>query len=363
MSLLTKLKSNTSKALKEFASTLDEASIFLEKELIPTPVPALNIALSGQLDGGLGPGHTMLAGPSKHFKSGFMLLMVKSFLDKYPDGVCLFYNNEFGTPLSYFESFGIDMSRVWHVPFMDVEQLKMDLMGQLNGIVNGDKVIVAIDSIGNAASKKEVEDALEGKSVADMTRAKQFKSMFRMITPYLTLKNIPLVTINHTYKTIEMYSKDVVGGGTGSYYSADNIFIIGRQQEKDGTELAGYNFIINIEKSRYVKEKSKIPIEITYGEGISKWSGLLTLASEGGFVNKVRKRSYVYNRIDPVTGEVEDKDFLEEETRTKAFWTPILDNPKFKEYIKERYAVSHGSIITDEDAVEDVYDSIPEDEE
>jgi hypothetical protein len=38
----------------------------------------------------------------------------------------------------------------------------------------------------------------------------------------------------------------------------DNIFILGHQQEKDGTEIVGYNFIINVEKSRYVKEKSKI---------------------------------------------------------------------------------------------------------
>ncbi len=36
-------------------------------------------------------------------------------------------------------------------------------------------VIIVVDSVGNLASKKEVDDALEGKSVADMTRAKQMK--------------------------------------------------------------------------------------------------------------------------------------------------------------------------------------------
>ncbi len=40
-----------------------------------------------------------------------------------------------------------------------------------------DKVIIVLDSIGNLASKKEVEDSIEGKSVADMSRAKQMKSL------------------------------------------------------------------------------------------------------------------------------------------------------------------------------------------
>ena len=56
--------------------------------------------------------------------------------------------------------------------------------------------------MGNLASKKEVEDAEAGKSVADMSRAKAFKSLFRMVTPHLTLKDIPLIVVNHTYKEI-----------------------------------------------------------------------------------------------------------------------------------------------------------------
>ena len=43
------------------------------------------------------------------------------------------------------------------------------------------------------------------KSTADMTRAKQLKSMFRMITPYMRIKKIHMVVINHTYETIEMF--------------------------------------------------------------------------------------------------------------------------------------------------------------
>ena len=253
MSLMDKLQKNST--IKD-TSILTESKFFTTKDLIQTAVPALNVALSGKLDGGLTPGLTVFAGPSKHFKTAFSLLLAKSYLDKYSDGVVLFYDSEFGTPQSYFDTFGIDTSRVIHTPITDIEQLKHDVMSQMNGIERGDHVIVVVDSVGNLASKKEVDDALDGKSVADMSRAKQMKSLFRMVTPHLTIKDIPMVVVNHTYQTMEMFSKAVVSGGTGIYYSADNIYIIGRQQEKTGTDLTGYNFIINVEKSRFVREKS-----------------------------------------------------------------------------------------------------------
>ena len=121
--LLDKLKKNTT--IKE-TNVLSESKLFSTKDLIQTAVPALNVALSGKLDGGLTPGLTIFAGPSKHFKTAFSLLMAKSYLDKYKDAALLFYDSEFGTPQSYFDSFGIDTNRVLHTPLTDIEQLKHD---------------------------------------------------------------------------------------------------------------------------------------------------------------------------------------------------------------------------------------------
>lgn len=334
MSILDKIKKNST--IKD-SSVLAQSKFFKKKDMIPTTIPIINVALSGRLDGGLVPGLTMWAGPSKHFKTAFSLLMAKAYLDKYADSVILFYDSEFGTPQSYFDSFGIDTERVVHTPIMDVEQLKFDIMQQLQGIERNDRVMIVIDSIGNLASKKEVEDALDGKSVADMSRAKQMKSLFRMVTPHLTLKDIPMVVVNHTYKEIGLYPKDIVGGGTGSYYSADNIFILGRQQEKDGNELTGYNFIINVEKSRYVKEKSKIPVSVSFDGGISKWSGLLDLALESGHVTKPSNGWY------QKTGE-ESKVRLKD-TDTKEFWMSILTDKTFYEFVKKKYTMGTTDMI------------------
>lgn len=343
MSILDKIKKNSS--IKDSA-ILSKSKFFTQKDMIPTAIPIINVALSGKLDGGLTPGLTMWAGPSKHFKTAFSLLMAKSYLDKYPDAALLFYDSEFGTPQSYFDSFGIDTNRVLHTPLTDIEQLKFDIMQQLTNLDRGEHLIIVIDSIGNLASKKEVDDALDGKSVADMSRAKQVKSLFRMVTPHLSLKDIPMIVVNHTYKEIGLYPKDIVGGGTGSYYSADNIFILGRQQEKEGTEIVGYNFIINVEKSRYVKEKSKIPVSVSFDGGISTWSGLLDIALESGHV--IKPSNGWYSKVDMATGEVEDKKFREKETDSKDFWMPILKQKSFRDFIENKYRIASGDIMQDD---------------
>jgi RecA/RadA recombinase len=351
MSILDKIKKNSS--IKESA-ILSKSKFFTQKDMIPTSVPIINVALSGRLDGGLTPGLTMWAGPSKHFKTAFSLLMAKSYLDKYDDAALLFYDSEFGTPQSYFDSFGIDTDRVLHTPLTDIEQLKFDIMQQLTNLERGDRLIIVIDSIGNLASKKEVEDALEGKSVADMSRAKQVKSLFRMVTPHLTMKDVPMIVVNHTYKEIGMFPKDIVGGGTGSYYSADNIFIIGRQQEKEGTEVVGYNFIINVEKSRYVKEKSKIPVTVSFDGGVSRWSGLLDLALDSGLV--VKPSNGWYSRVDVSTGEIEAKKYRIKETDTKDFWMPIITSKKFQDYVTDKYQIAAGEIM--QGGIDNLFDEI-----
>ena len=210
MSLLEKmLKSGSLKT----ASVLSKSSFFNAKDPIPTDLPILNVAFSGTLDGGLLPGLTVLAGLSKSFKTMLSLYCMKAYLDKYKDGIALLYDSEFGITPEYMQSFNIDLDRVVHIPITNIEELKFDVVQRIEQIEKKDRVFMMIDSVGNLASKKEVDDAANEKSVADMTRAKQLKSLFRIITPYLTTKNIPCVVVNHIYMTQELYSKPVVSGG------------------------------------------------------------------------------------------------------------------------------------------------------
>ena len=341
-----KLKKNSKIKTTE---VLSQSKFFTEKHMLSTDVPMLNVALSGSIDGGLAPGMTVLAGPSKHFKTSFALLMAGAYMNKYPDAVMLFYDSEFGSPQAYFEQFDIDAERVLHTPIANVEELKFDLIAQLEGLERGDRVIVVIDSIGNLASKKELEDAINEKSVADMSRAKALKGLFRMCTPYLTMKDIPLLAINHTYMEIGLFPKAVVGGGTGIYYSADNIWILGRQQDKKGTEIQGYHFVINVEKSRYVKEKSKIPITVSWDGGVRSYSGLLDVALAGGYV--IKPSNGWYAAVDMETGEIGSK-VRYDQTLEKEFWDPIFNDTDFKEFVKKQYTIGYKDQVSMDEIVE-----------
>ena len=105
MSIMDKLKKNSK--LKH-TDVLSESKFFNEKDFTPTDVPMINVALSGSVDGGLSSGLIVLAGPSKHFKTSFALLMASAYLKKHKDAVMLFYDSEFGSPQQYFEQFEID---------------------------------------------------------------------------------------------------------------------------------------------------------------------------------------------------------------------------------------------------------------
>jgi RecA/RadA recombinase len=328
------------------ASSLSDSKFFTKKDMITTSVPALNVALSGELAGGFTPGLTLFCGPSKHFKSLFSLLLAKAYMDKYKDAVLIFYDCEFGTPESYFDSLEMDKSRILHIPIMNMEEFKFDVMKQLEDLKRGDRVVFVVDSLGNMSSKKEMEDAIAEKSVADMSRAKQMKSIFRMITPYLNRLDIPMIAVNHIYMEQGLYPKAIVSGGTGIYLSSDTIFIIGRQQEKDGTEVVGYNFVINVEKSRYTREKSKILINVTHERGINRYSGLLEMAMEAGAV--IKPSNGWYSRVNLETGEVEDKKFREAATSTKEFWDILLNDTLLQDKIRDRFKVSAGTLLTDE---------------
>lgn len=333
------------------ASTIKESDLLSDSkfingtpDVVPTDIPVLNLALSGSFSGGVQSGLTVFAGESKRFKSLFLLTCAKAYLDAHKDAVMIFYDSEFGTPKAYFESLGIPQDRVFHSPVTTIEQLRTDVANQLEQVNMGDHVFIAVDSVGNLASSKEVNDAKDGSPAADMTRAKVMKSTFRIITPHLTLKGIPCFVVNHTYKSMSAYPVDVVSGGTGIYYSASTIFTIGRRQVKEGTEVTGYDFIINIEKSRFVREKSKLPISVSFDRGVQTYSGIFELGVASGFI---KKQSVGWYTMDGVDGKLRAADFLKPEIANV-----LLSNDEFTSKIESSFSIGNAPLIRDESELE-----------
>lgn len=327
MNLKDRLLKNST--IKESASLL-ESKVFEKKDLLTTEIPALNIALTGSIDGGMPPGILQIAGKSKHFKSKFGLIMAETFLKKFPEGAVLFYDSEFGTPESYFSEFNTE--NIIHCPVVDLDQLNHDIVKQINQIVVGEKLLILIDSLGNLASLKEVKDALEGNGTVDMTRAKKIRSLFRMIGPRVNLKDIYVVVINQTYDPMDQYKPEVLSGGGGTIYNSNIIWIISKAQNKDSDkELLGYHFTIRCEKSRFIQENSKIPITVSFEEGIEKWSGMLDLAEEAGYIIKPTKQSYALKDKPEETYKRRDIENSDE------FWATLFKETDFSKWIEENF--------------------------
>lgn len=334
------LKNSTIKG----AARIDKSAFFGTRNVTTTQLPILNIAFSGEVDGGFPPGLTIIAGESKTYKTLLSLQCMKAFLDANPEGMALLYDSEYGITPAYLLSKGIDVERVLHVPVEDIEQLKFDMVKQVKDLTKKDKVFIMVDSIGNLASKKEVEDAAEEKSVADMSRAKAIKSLWRIVTPYLTRNDIPCFVINHIYMTLDRYASAVVSGGSGLMYSANQVFIISKaKQTVSATDktITGFKFTINIEKSRFVKEKSKFPFTVLYDGDIQRWSSMFELATEMGLIRSVS--TGWWQLVDPETGEVIEGKIREKMVlKQDDYFKKLVENTEFKEYVKHKYSLDGG---------------------
>lgn len=170
----------------------------------------------------------------------------------------------------------------------------------------------------------------------------------------MKVKNIKKVGKHEVYdisvKDSESYvlENGVVSHNTGGIYSSNTIFIIGKAQEKEDNEIAGYKFTINIEKSRFVREKSKFPFIVTYEKGINIWSGLLDIAIETGHVVKPKVGWYSRPSIEG------DKSWRAKDTNSSVFWKPIFENTDFKEVCHKRYALGETALVSDETEVTNI---------
>ena len=327
------------------AASLADSAFKSKSAVYQTSIPVINTMLSGDMDGGVMSGITMVVGDSRCFKSGFCLANVKAFLDEKPEGVCIFFDSEFGSG-GLFESYGIDQDRVIHVPFANLEELKFSIVQMLEDVQQGEDVIIYIDSISQVASKKETEDAIDGKSVADMTRAKAMNSLFRIITPSLTLKNIPLFAINSFYAdTSSLYAEPIIKGGKQVFLSADTILMVTRSQDKDAEGLQGWNFNYTAMKSRFVKEKSKFTLNVRYDQGVNENSALFDWAMQAGVVYSEKQGFYKVN----MSGWDNEKSWRRSALEADPQFFPALKaNPTLKKWVRDTYMLESKPLMQGE---------------
>ena len=172
----------------------------------------------------------------------------------------------------------------------------------------------------------------------------------------MKIKNIKKVGIKEVYdisvKDSESYvlENGVINHNSGGIYSSNTIFIIGKAQEKEDNEIAGYKFTLNTEKSRFVKEKSKFPFIVTYEKGVNIYSGLLDIALDTGHVIKPKQGWYTRPCVQ------DDKSWRAKDTNSGVFWRPIFETTDFKEVCHKKYALGSAQLISEEEILESAKD-------
>lgn len=322
---MAKKSSNSSlsfKEVREMMETLSQkTSIIIENNLkkktyIDTGIYILNALLSKSiLHGGIPKNRlTIFAGEESVGKSILCYNIAKS---AQKEGYNVIYiDTESSIELSDLEEFGLDVSqdRFLLIRSSKVEDIKIMLAQLFNDLkekkkkgIDIGKNIIFLDSIGQLASYKEVEDALEGKNKSDMSRAKAIKSLFRIITSDIGYLEIPFVATNHIYMTQDLFPVAVQSGGKGADYSASTIVYLTKAKLKTGDEdeldigASGIVVTAIARKNRNAKPK-KIKFEINYSTGINKFKGLEFFCTPENFekvgIAKVKEE------VDKKTGNV-----------------------------------------------------------
>lgn len=371
-----------------------KTAIFIENEVkaktwIDTDIYMLNALLSKSiLNGGLSKNRiTIFVGEESVGKS-YLCYNIARNAQKKENYNVIYIDTEFSVELSELENFGIDISpeKFMLIRSNKVEDIKFMLTQFLDALkeqkmkgIEIDKTIIFLDSIGQLASVKEVEDAKEGKNKADMSRAKAIKSLFRIINSDLGFLDIPMVCTNHQYMSQDLFPKAIQSGGKGVDYSASTIVYLTKAKLKTGNEdemdLSASGIIVTAlaRKNRNAKPK-KIKFEIDHTKGTNKYSGLEFFCTPENFekfgIAKVKPE------VDKKTGEITykpngskwyvrhlDKTFFDKQLFTsKIFTQEVLEamEPVISEYFSYK---SHSEIEEVEKEMDDMYKDFEADDE
>ncbi len=275
-------------------SSVGKTSIIIEDEKNPSTVSytntgiyLLNALFSTDIFKGIPSNRIVaLAGEEQTGKT-FLCMNIAREAQK-EDGMVIYIDTEFSVELDKLQQYGIDTSeekfklvrsnviedlKIWFAKFLNqMKELK------LSG-AEIPKITIFLDSAGALASRKEVQDAIDGKEKADMTRAKVMGSLFRIIMSDLGYLGIPLIVTNHTYLTTDLFPQEIMKGGKGLYYGASMIVFLSKAKLRTGAEgemdLGQSGIIVSAKskKNRLAKPK-KIKFEINFTSGCNPFKGL-----------------------------------------------------------------------------------------
>lgn len=333
-------------SLNPLGSVMDQSNFSEVTEWIHTGNYHLNACVSGSLFRGWPNNRSCsVAGPSGTGKTFLTLNSVREAINM--GYSVIYYDSEAAVDKEQMLKFGIDVTKVNYQPMNTVQDFrtsvttitqKMQEIKRKGGEIP--KLMIILDSAGNLATQKEIDDAASGSEKADMTRSKVLKSIFRIImTPLADLK-IPFIFTNHTYQSQSFIPQQIAGGGTGPEYAASIVLMLGKAQLKDGADKVGIIVTAKPTKNRFAKP-TPIKFHLDFSKGMNPYVGLEQYATwdicgitrgsieKGVKVPKSTARGWICEHLDEVVSNAEfftEKVFTQEVMeRIDAYIQPIFN--------------------------------------
>ena len=339
-------------------SILEDSSISTPSDWIDTGSKALNAIISGSLHKGIPVGRiTGFAGPSG---AGKTLIINKILANAQKKGyIAVIWDSEVAVDKQSALNVGMDLKKTKYYPVETIEECRNQISTFLDNVIAREdknlKFIISIDSLGNLASSKEIEDARKGKDAADVgQRAKATKSMMRSITYKAAKAGVPILFSNHIYEGMEMFPSLIKNqaGGKGPIYLASVLVQLATRNEKvtenpEESSIAIANNVSGVTmsamtvKNRIVPPFLKTELYLNFKTGLDANTGLFDIALALGVIQQAGKTYQVNGESVGYRKNIE---------KDSAFWEkicPVLEQKLLEEL---RYGSAETTIDVDDDS-------------
>lgn len=332
---------------KQIKDSLLEKDDEFVQGFINTGALSLNILFSGRLNGGIPIGKiSQISAPSSLGKSFIGLKIAKNAQKIDDDWIVIYADTEMAFDHNFAESVGVDLNRLMVIQENQIEELQRKIMAIAGEFTKEErkKVLLIIDSWGGLVTSKTISNAEVGNDATDFTPAKKKNTLAKLITGM----GMTVFVVNQIYETMNQYDPYAIPGGNGLYFACSSIVLATSKAKAKATasdtEVIGASILAHTRKSRFCKEHSKLRYMIKYDGGIHPYFGILEDALEGGYIDKP---SMGYYSRPCVSG---DKKWREREIweNSKEFWTPVLRETDFAQYIEKKYTFLHNEIVEDD---------------
>jgi RecA/RadA recombinase len=305
------------------AKFLSESALSNVTDYVDTGCMVLNAIISGSLHGGVPMGRISgFSGPSA---AGKTYIINKILANAQKKGMIpVIFDTEAAVDASSTTGVGLNNDQVKYVPVQTVEDCRNQISAFLDSVIESkmrDKFIISIDSLGNLASQKEVDDAEKGKSATDMgTRAKGLKSMMRLLTFKAAQAGVTILFSNHTYDDPSAMFPTLVkaqSGGKGPVYLASVLVQLAKRDEKhdatrgeasdellpEANKVSGTTLRALTVKNRFVPPFLECEVYLNFKKGLDKYSGLREMAVNHGVIEQTGATFNLPSEKDGVPGK------------------------------------------------------------